>query len=453
MDVQREEHSDPGWAWAAYEPNNGRPWTLARAGHLFRRAAFGADWKQLQQALKEGPQRTVDRLLKSEADVEAFNASYDDYEASVDSIKDLRAWWLRRMIQTPHPLLEKMTLFWHSHFVTSAVGVKNARLMRRHIQHLRSQALGSFKALLDGITRDPAVYIWLDAEAHRKALPNDRFVRPLMQTFTLGPGGFTEKDVQEAARAFSGWFVFRDKLRFIPREHDDGVKRILGQNGSFKREDVVRILLERPATPLRIVRKLYRWLINETEEPADNMIVPLADAFATDYNILTLTEKMLRSNLFFSSVAYRQRVKSPVEFALGVVKGLEGVVSTTHLAQDLADLGQNLYHPPTVEGWTGGRHWIHSASITGRYNLALALLKDSGPYEKKLNPRKLAEKYGCSTPESASRFLLELFLQDDVDPGVHETLSKMVRTKSDGFDAILRRFTHAIVTLPEFHLA
>jgi uncharacterized protein (DUF1800 family) len=202
-----------------------------------------------------------------------------------------------------------------------------------------------------------------------------------------------------------------------------------------------------------VVRKLYRWVISETEEPDADLIAPLVESFAKDYDVLRLIEKMLRSNLFFSSAAYRQRIKSPIEFALGVIKGLEGVVSTTHLAQDLAVLGQNLYHPPTVKGWTGGRHWIHGASITGRYNLALALLKKSGPYEKKLNPQKVAEKYGCSTPESASLLLLELFLQDDVDSGVHKMLSKMIRTKTDGFDATMRRFTHAVVTLPEFHLA
>jgi uncharacterized protein (DUF1800 family) len=453
MAVQIEKLSDPGWAWATYEPDTERPWNLVRVGHLYRRAAFGATWEQLQQALSDGPQHTIDNLLKPQVDVDAFNATYNEYETSATSINDLRAWWLRRMIQSPHPLLEKMTLFWHSYFATSAREVKNARLMREHIRLLRNQALGSFKVLLEGISRDPAVFLWLGADANRKALPNDRFVRPFMETFTIGLDHCTETDIKEAARAFTGWFVLRGKLRYISREHDDGAKHILGREGNFAYDDVVQILLEQSATSQKVVRKLYRWFINETTEPGADLIVPLVESFARDYDVLRLIEKMLRSNLFFSSAAYRQRIKSPVEFALGVVKGLEGVVSTTHLAQDLAALGQNLYHPPTVKGWTGGRHWIDSSSIVGRYNLALALLKDSGPYEKKLNPRTVAEKYGRSTPESASQLLLELFLQDDVDPGVREMLSKMIRTKTDGFDAILRRFTHAVVTLPEFHLA
>jgi uncharacterized protein (DUF1800 family) len=453
MALRIDKRNDPSWAWAVYEPGTVRPWNLVRAGHLYRRAAFGATWEQLQQALSDGPQRTIDKLLKPKADVEAFNITNDEYETSANSINDLRAWWLRRMIQTHHPLLEKMTLFWHSHFATSGSKVKEARLMRQHIRFLRSQALGSFKVLLEGISHDPAVFVWLGAEANRKALPNENFVRPFMETFTIGPDHCTEKDIQEAARAFTGWFVLRGQLRYIPREHDNDVKHILGREGNFTSDDVVPILLEQPATLQRIVRQLYRWLISEMEEPNADLVAPLTESFAKDYDVQRLVETMLRSNLFFSSIAYRQRIKSPVEFALGVVKGLEGIVSTTHLAQDLAALGQNLYYPPTVKGWTGGRHWIHSASVTGRYNLALALLRDSGPYEKKLNPRKVAEKYGCSTSKSASRFLLELFLQDDVDPEVREMLSKTIRMEADGFDASMRRFTHAVVTLPEFHLA
>ena len=453
MAVQIEKLNDPSWAWAAYEPNAERPWNLARAGHLFRRAAFGANWGQLQQALSDGAQRTVDKLLRPRADIEAFNATYDEYETSATSVNDLRAWWLRRMIQTPHPLLETMTLFWHNHFATSGAELKDARLMRQHVWLLRRQALGLFKALLEGISHDPAVFIWLGADANRKALPNENLVRPLMETFTMGLGHCTDKDIREASRAFTGWFALRGKLRYISREYDDGIKHILGREGNFTSDDVVQILLEQPATSQRVVRKLYRWLISETEQPDNNLIFPLAESFAKDYDVLRLTETMLRSTLFFSSAAYRRRIKCPVEFALGVVRGLEGVVSTTRLAQDLAALGQNLYHPPTVKGWSGGRHWINSASIVNRNNLALALLRGSGPYEKKLNPRTIVKKYGCSTPNSAVRLLLELFLQDDLDSNVREMLLKTVQTKAGGLDASLRRFAHAVVTLPEFNLA
>lgn len=453
-----ERLSEPGWAWAAYQPDAQRPWSLAQAGHLYRRAAFGASWDQLQQALADGPQRTVDKLLRPQADTAAFNRAYDEYESSAaGSVDALRAWWLRRIIQTPHPLLEKMTLFWHSHFATSSAKVNNARSMQRHVQLLRGHALNSFRTLLQGISRDPAVLIWLGADANRKTLPNENFARPLMEEFTLGPGHYTQKEVREAARAFTGWFVLRGKLSYIPREHDADVKQILGQKGNFTGDDVVRIVLEQPATSQTQVRKLYRWLISETEEPDVRLIGPLVASFAKDYDILKLVEMMLRSNLFFSPVAYRQRIKCPVEFALGIIEALEAMISTTELAQDLANLGQNLYHPPTVKGWTGGRHWINSATLVGRHNLALALLQGSGTYADKLNPWAVAKQHGCSTLESNMRFLVDLFLQGDLYPDVYNTLVKTAQAPagigSDDPEEMVRRFAHAVVTLPEFYLA
>ena len=166
---------DPGWAWAAYEPSAQRPWNLVHAGRLYRRAAFGAAWDELQQALSDGPQRTIDRLLSPQADVAAFNREHDEYEISAaGSVHELRAWWLRRMIQTPHPLLEKMTLFWHSHFATNAANVNDVRLMQRHIRLLRSQALGSFRTLLQEISRDPAMLLWLRADAKPQGAPNKK---------------------------------------------------------------------------------------------------------------------------------------------------------------------------------------------------------------------------------------------------------------------------------------
>ncbi len=455
--AETEKLADPKWAWSEYQPDAHRPWNLAQAGHLYRRAAFGANWDQLQQALSDGPQRTIDKLLRPQGDTEAFNSEYDEYESSSGSADALRAWWLRRIILTPHPLLEKMTLFWHSHFATNGAKVKNARLMRQHVQLLRSHALNSFRAMLKAISQDPAVLIWLGAEANRKAQPNENFARPLIEIFTLGPDKFMEKDVQEAARAFTGWFVLRGQLRYIPREHDDNLKQILGQKGNFMADDVLRILLEQPAAAQMLVRKLYRWLISETQEPNPKLIAPLAQSFAKDYDILKLVEKILRSSLFFSPAAYRRRIKCPVEFALSIVKPLEELVSTTQLAQDLADIGQNLYHPPTVKGWTGGRHWINSATMTGRHNLALALLTGSGPYGDKLNPWVVAKKHGHSTTESAAGFLLDLLLQSDMAPDVREALQKRTRAASDAGSndqaGTIRRFVHALVTLPEFHLA
>jgi len=452
------ELADPGWAWARYEPDARRPWNLALAAHLYRRAAFGADWAHLQQAVSDGPQRTVEKLLGPQIDVEAFDRTYDEYEdIAAGSVDGLRAWWLRRMIETPHPLQEKMTLFWHGHFATNGGVLNQPRLMREHVRLLRRHALGSFDSLLQAISRDPALLIWLGADTNRKAAPSEGFVRPLMETFTLGPGNFSDQDVQEAARAFTGWLVLRDRLRYIRREHDEAAMDILGRRGHFTGDDVIRIVLEQPATPRTLVRKLYRWLLGEMEEPGEALIAPLAESFARDYSVSRVVETMLRSNLLFSRQSYRARIKCPVEFAVGIVVALDAMVSTTRLGQDVAGLGQDLCRPPTVKGWAGGRHWIDSASLARYHNLSVALLQGGDPYGKRLDPWAVAHRHGCGTPESAARFLLDLFVQGDLDPGVRDALLQEVQvrtTDNNGEPGVaLRHLARVVVTLPEYHLA
>ena len=446
------ELADPGWAWAAYVPDARRPWNIALAGHLYRRSGFGAGWEQLQQALSDGPQRTVDRLLRPQADIEAFNRRCDESEnIAAGSLDGLRAWWLRRMMETPHPLLEKMTLFWHSSFATSGGDLNNARWMQEHVRLLRSHALGSFGSLLQAMSSDLALLQWLGADANRKAAPNDSFVRPLLETFTLGPGHFTEDDVRDAARACTGWFVLRGQVRYLAQEHDETVKHLLGREGNFSADDVVRIVLEQPATAHTVVRKLYRWLISETDEPSDALIAPLAGSFAKDYDVTKLAETMLRSNLFFSQQAYRQKVKCPVEYAVGITRAMEAMVSATQLAQDVAGLGQDLCRPPTVKGWTGGCYWLNTATLVGRHNLAASLLQSGKPYDGKLAPWAVAQRHGHATPESGARFLLELLLQGDLEPSVRDALQTPA-TDGEGPETTLRRFAYAVATLPEYQL-
>ena len=451
---------DAQWAWARYEPGAKRPWDLRLAGHLFRRAGFGATWDQLQQALRDGPQQSVDKLLKPGGDVAAFNRTYDELESAVDpeseSTDSVRGWWLRRMMQTPHPLLEKMSLFWHNHFATSPARGSHALSMHRHLQLVRSHALGRFSELLGAIVTDATMLVALDAATNRKARPNQPFAKDLLELFTVGPGNFSEKDASAVARAFTGWFVVRNRARYVAREHDDDRKTVFGQEGPWTGEDVVRILLAQPGTPRLIVRKLYRWLVSETGEPGDALIGPLADSFAKDYDIARLVETILRSNLFFSAAAYRRRIKGPVEYALAIVRGMEETVNPEPLGHALAELGQNVCHPPTAKGWAGGKVWINQATLIGRSNLAWAMLSGSAPYGDRLNPLSAAEKHGPSTVAAAARFLLDLFLQGDVAPEKREKVMQMAAGVGSAKPDQVKRsreIAYAIVTLPEFQLA
>jgi uncharacterized protein (DUF1800 family) len=456
-EVTAAQQADPAWAWAPYEPDSQRPWTIALAAHLYRRAGFGAGWETLQRALAEGPQRTVDRLVRPDADVQAFNKAFDAHEGiGSGSAAGLRAWWLRRMMETPYPLLEKMTLFWRNHFAFNAEAVKDVGLMQGHIGLLRSHALGSFSSLLGAIWRDPALLTALGADSHRRASPNDALVRPLMGAYTLGKAGFTEQDVHEAARAFSGWFVLRGELRWMPGEEDRAGKCVLGWQGDWAADDVIRILLEQPATSERVVRQMHRWLLSEARDLDQALVMPLAKAFAKDYDVARLAETMLRSNLFFSSWAYRARIKSPVEVVVGIAKAMEAVAATVPLAQDVADLGQDPISPPTVEGWQSGLYWITTASLVRRHNLALAMLQGKEPYGGNLDPWPVAQRHGCTTRQSAAQFLLDLLVQGDLEPAAREALLREAAGAADeGNDlkAWACRLAHGVMTQPEFQLA
>jgi len=436
----RRTEIDPAWAWEPYEPGDRRPWTPALAGHLYRRAGFGATSSELDRARVEGPRRTLDRLLRPEGDHAAFARRFDEYERSATGggpSDGVRAWWLRRMIETPHPLLEKMTLFWHGRFAASASRVKEARTVQRHVALLRRHALGSYRSLLEEVSRDPALLLTVGAGENRRAAPRPGFARGLRERFTVGPGHFGEEDVREAARAFTGDFVRRERFRFVPREHDEGTKRILGRSGAFTRDDALAIALEHRAASRNLTRDLYRFLVSEAEEPSPALVAPLADSFAQDHDTARLVETMLRSNLFFSEHAVRRRIKSPVELAVGIVRGLEGMVATTTLARDLARLGCDLLHPPTLAGWAGGRHWIDRVSLGRRHALAAALLNGSGRYGGKLDPGARAGERGSAG--AVGGFLRALFLQGGAAAGDPPP------------DA--RRAVRALVVLPEFQLA
>ena len=292
---------DPEWCWARYEPDAAHPWNLHRAAHLCRRAGFGASGDRLQEALADGPQESVTKLLKGSDGTAAFNEAYDGYEtSSAGDAAGLRAWWLRRMIETPHPLLERLTLFWHGHFGVSNARVGNTEVTCRYLHRLRQQALGRFDLLLENVVEDPAMLLALNARSNRKARPELGFSRVLLEEFTLGPGRFSESDLKAAARSFTGWHVSQWEVGFNPDEHDTGPKTLLGETGHWDRKDVVRILLKQPSTARRVANRLCECFISDTDPPPENVILPLADQFAKDFDITRLIETVLRSNLFFS---------------------------------------------------------------------------------------------------------------------------------------------------------
>jgi uncharacterized protein (DUF1800 family) len=442
----------PARAWERYEPSAACPWNLARAGHLYRRAGFGATWDELQQALKLGPQRTVDGLLAGGPEAAAFNQACDNDDKAVSSAQALPAWWLRRMIATPHPLLEKLTLFWHNFFAVSAARIDSAPLLRGHLQRLRAGAMGDSRTLTAQVLADPAIFLSLGAEASRKARPEEHLARQLLHRYTVGADRCAEKDVREASRAMTGWFVLRLDLRYIQREHDDGEKTVLGTAAPLDAAGVVALAAGHRDTARGMVRKLYRWFLSEADEPDEALLAPLSESFARDFDVGRLVGTMLRSNLFFSPGTLRRHVKRPVEFALGLVRALEASVSTTRLAADLAALGEDLLCPPTPAGWAGGRHWINPATLIARGNLAASLLAASGPYEGRLDPAAVARRHGHAEDQAAGRFVADLLLQPDP---ADETTARLwgAPPPAGALPGRLREFACRLATQPEFQLA
>jgi hypothetical protein len=372
-DIRRVAPAD---AWTAWEPDKRNPWNARWAAHLFRRAAFGASPKRLDRAVRDGVGPTIDVLLKGEPGHEKNAAMLDDLGqrfATKGDIDKVRGWWLYVMLNGGHPLREKLALFWHNHFATSVVKVISPTLMFRQNQLLRKHALGEFPAFIREMGRDGAMLLWLDSNQNVKGKANENYARELMELFTLGVGNYTEKDVQEAARAFTGWHIDDDQAAFAfnADEHDDGMKTVLGQTGKWGGDDVVRILLSRPACARFIVGKLYRELISEAAPPPA-LVAPLEKRFReSGYKIGDLVGTMLRSRLFFSEHAFQQRVKGPVEFVLGMVQSAwAGPIGTAALVAPIHKMGQELFAPPNVKGWPGGRDWLNTTTLLARNNFA-----------------------------------------------------------------------------------
>jgi uncharacterized protein (DUF1800 family) len=268
-----------------------------------------------------------------------------------------------------------MTLFWHNHFATSIAKVQRTTLMFDQNRLLREHALGKFGPFLLAMSKDTAMLHWLDSNSNVKAHPNENYARELMELFSLGVGHYTEKDIREAARAFTGWHTDGDAYEFNPKFHDDGEKTVLGQKGNWNGDDVVRIVLGREDAARFLVRKLYRSFISEQEEPPDSLLEPLADSFRqSDYDIGALMRTLLSSRHFFSAYAFRRRIKSPVEFVLGAVRAtVGGQVLQQVLVGRLEAMGQQLFAPPNVKGWRGAQAWLSTSTVLARDNFAQAV--------------------------------------------------------------------------------
>jgi hypothetical protein len=508
------DHLDPVKAWEPWEPTQDEPWDLKWAAHLYRRAAFGGSPAEHKAALKAGHKKTIDLLMNGELSAKNFLDFIKSGGRDVAKVKqpnpqeqmfaprepsELREWWLGVMLMYGHPLREKMTLFWHNHFATSIAKVQSWRLMVEQNIFLRENALAKFGPFLLEMSKDPAMLIWLDSNDNIKGHANENYGREIQELFALGLGNYTEKDVQEAARAFTGWHTDGEKFDFKANLHDDGEKTYLGVKGNLNGDDVVNIILKQPACARFLVTKLYRYFISELEVPPQKLIEPLAEQFRkSDYDIAAVVRTIISSNHFYSAYAFRRRIKSPVEFVLGAVKSTAETyeVSKYPLVKPIDTMGQPLFAPPNVKGWRYGEAWLSTATVLARQNFGQALAiqhllepkkrpefnPNLGMFEGDTpdgfpDPRKPAQISAkeeepeptptydparhigdlmSAAPEKVVERLLDVYLPGGLSAKKKETLTAFVAKDNPADKALKRRVreaVHAIISLPEYQMA
>jgi uncharacterized protein (DUF1800 family) len=429
--------------------------------------AFGATPEDLDRFVGKSPAETVDQLLGYDPDDDPLDAQLQQIIGliSLNRIENVQDWWFFRMMNSPRPAQERVALFWHNHFATSAGKVDQPILMHNQIELFRKRGLGSFRELLVAVTRDPAMLIWLDGRYNRKGKPNENYGREVMELFTLGIGNYTENDVKQLARAFTGWSLKGTEASFDPKQFDDGSKEIFGQHGTFNDEQAVGLLLTQPAAPRFIARSLLKEFVHP--HPTEEQVNHYAGlVVAHDWEIKPVLQEMLTSRLFYSEWAYRAKIKSPVDIVIGGAKGLPGAKPTTSFLRDAtAKMGQNLLYPPTVKGWDGEESWINANTVLLRFNFGLALAEQRGQdFAARADLDAWLKKHDLKSADDIINHFTRLYLDGRISGEANAKLQQYVANdpskKPKPFELTpisvstkIRGILHLIMSMPEFQLA
>ncbi|MBI1289864.1 DUF1800 family protein [bacterium] len=377
------------------------PWTRDQARHLLNRAGFGMPVSALDKLSSLGAGAAVALMVDYEGYPDPFTEPdwFTDREVIAarrrelkdapaeerqmafrelqrkqrEDVEKMKTWWLERMAKTTRPLQEKMTLFWHGHFAVSAEKVKEPEFNYQLNKVFRDTATGNFRDLVFEVGKSPAMLEYLDNNRNKKGHPNENWARELMELFTMGIGNYTEEDIKEAARAFTGYTHRNGNFTFVEKDHDFGEKTFLGRTGKFDGADVINIIMEQPATAHFISRKLWEYLVYEN--PDDALIDEVAALFREgDYELKPLLRTIFLSKEFYSDRAMQGLVKSPAQYIVSLQDHL-GVDTPRGSLLTLAmrALGQDLFYPPNVKGWDGNRAWINSNTALARYNIPVYL--------------------------------------------------------------------------------
>ena len=429
-------------------------WDARRAAHLLRRAGFGGSPEEVARFAALPMDRAVDALIHF-ADTSALPVAPQlsaDRMARRENAVALMQWWIGRMIATPAPLQEKMVLFWHGHFTSAyeGKGITGPDMLGQN-QLFRANALGNIRDLALAVSHDPAMLKYLDNRANNAKHPNENYARELMELFTLGLGNYTEADVRESARAFTGYTLDRDdQFVFNQRIHDDGVKTFLGRTGNFNGDDVVAIIFQQAACAKFFATKLLEFFVYDDPEPQ------LVESFAAvlrqhDFALEPAMSMLLRSNVFYSDRAYRALVKSPTEFVVGTFRllGLSTEAVEPVVLAAMTRMGQRLFFPPNVKGWDGGAAWINSGTLLTRENFAAYATANPQMMQAAswLAPQNL-------DPKDVASLILAHVLQDDVSPAARAQLEAYLSgANMDEMEERIRGAVYLAMATPAYQLS
>ena len=421
---------------------------IALMAHLMRRAGFGASREELEQRAANGYEATVEELLNPESQpaIDRYElVRYQPWTWRPGTIQGMgSAEWLHFMINTKRPLEEKMALFWHQIFATGVSKVDHYDEITRMVALFREKGMGNYKDLLLEVAKNPAMIYWLDNFENHADAVNENWGRELLELFSMGVGTYTEVDVREASRAFTGW-TFEAKLprgpigrhdwqfQYLPEDHDEGEKSFLGETGNFNGEDIINIICEHPATATFIARHLYNFFVaDEAQVPAWQVTPPkdedaidlLADAFVDSGCDMTAVLRVLFNSDFFKNARYA-RLKSPAEVVAGTLRLVGGFEfpgpGLGEMARQPTYMGQDLLNPPSVEGWHTGVEWINSGSLMRRINFTADMVSDvSRPGIRSMISRMQSQ--GDLTPQAMVDNCLDLMGPLEVDDATRQEL-------------------------------
>ncbi len=463
------------------------PDARVRAAHLLRRAGFGGTSAQVEEFAALGREQAADRLLNlGAADNSALNARITAANFNLTTFgggpdgtraplfRDMQRWWLYRMSYSARPLEERMTFIWHGLLTTqqSNIGGPRSKLIIRQNELFRTHALGQYGELLKAIGKDPAMMIYLNTIDSSAQHPNENYARELMELFSMGEGNYSEDDVREGARAFTGWRISLPERRDPPpglsdaarnefinqayanydaafevvtRAHDSGVKTFLGETGNWDGADIVDIIMKQPATGRFVARRLFsEFAYRDPDEATIDRLVAVWDS--SHHDVKQVVRAILVSDEFYSMRAYRSLVRCPIDFVVGAVRGLEIETDFLTYQQASQTLDQRLYEPPNVAGWPGGELWLSSGSFFGRVNFLDAFLFPRG------RPLAIPPLATMPTAEAMVDEAVRRLVDDDISPESRASLYAYARTVSDPQERAAA-VAYLVLASPEYQLA